>query len=74
MKVEKEVTICIESFIDALEIVDKMDISLPHAIVFMAEEEFFEGNCHVVIDKTLFKFFPVHKLFKNKKGDEDAIH
>lgn len=67
MKVEKEVTICVESFIDALEIVDKMNVSLPHAVIFMDEEEFLEGKCRVVIDKTLFMFFPVHKLFKDEK-------
>ena len=40
MKVEKEVTIYVESFIDALEIVDKMNVSLPHAVIFMDEDEF----------------------------------
>ena len=70
MKVEKEVTIYVESFIDALEIVDKMNISLPHAVIFMNEEEFFEGKCHVVIDKTLFIFLPVMQmLFKAKKPE-----
>lgn len=59
MKVEKEVTIYVESFIDALEIVDKMDDSLPHSVIFMNEEEFFEGKCHVVIGKTMFIFLPV---------------
>ncbi len=70
MIVEKEVTICVESFNDALEIVDKMNISLPHAVVHMDEDEFFECKCHVVIGKTLFMFMPVHKLFK--KEDKDA--
>lgn len=70
MKVEKEVTIYVESFIDALEIVDKMDDSLPHSIIFMNEEEFLEGKCHVVIDKTLFIFLPVaYQLFKIKKPE-----
>jgi hypothetical protein len=70
MKVEKEVTIYVESFVDALEIVDKMNISLPHAVIFMNEEEFFEGKCHVVIDKTLFIFLPVMQmLFKAKKPE-----
>jgi len=64
MKVEKEVTIYVESFIDALEIVDKMNISLPHAVIFMNEEEFFKGKCHVIIDKTIFIFFPVYNLFR----------
>lgn len=67
MKVEKEVTIVVESFIDALEIVDKMNISLPHAVIFMDEDEFFEGKCHVVIDKTLFIFLPVHHLLARRK-------
>lgn len=70
MIVEKEVTIYVESFIDALEIVDKMDDSLPHSVVFMNEEEFLEGKCHVVIGKTLFIFIPVaYKLFKTKKPE-----
>lgn len=69
MIIEKEVTICVESFIDALEIVDKMNISLPHAVIFMDEEKFFEVKCHVVIGKTLFMFMPVHKLF-NKEEKE----
>ena len=69
MKIEKEVTICVESFIDALEIVDKMNISIPHAVIFMDEDEFLEGKCRVVIDKTLFMFMPVHKLF-NKEEKE----
>lgn len=64
MKVEKEVTIYVESFIDALEIVDKMNVSLPHAVIFMDEEEFLEGKCHVVINKTMFTFLPVHNLFR----------
>ena len=67
MKVEKEVVIYVESFVDVLEIVDKMNISLPHAIIFMNEEEFFEGKCHVCIDKTLFMFLPVYKLFKKEE-------
>ena len=67
MKVEKEVTICVESFIDALEIVDKMNVSLPHAVIFMDEDKFFEGKCHIVIDKTLFMFMPVHKLFNKEE-------
>lgn len=70
MKVEKEVMIFVESFVDALEIVDKMNISLPHAVIFMNEDEFFEGKCHVVIDKTIFMFLPVYKLLK-KEGDND---
>jgi hypothetical protein len=69
MKVEKEITIYVESFNDALEIVDKMNISLPHAVVFMDEDEFFEGKCHVVIGKTLFIFLPIHKLF-NKEAKQ----
>ena len=70
MKVEKEVTIYVESFVDALEIVDKMNISLPHAVIFMNEEEFFEGKCHVVIGKTIFMFLPVMQmLFKAKKPE-----
>ena len=72
MKVEKEVTIYVESFVDALEIVDKMDISLPHAVIFMDEDEFFECKCHVVIGKTMFIFLPVYKLFKEKEGDNDS--
>ena len=67
MKVEKEVTICVESFIDALEIVDKMDESRPHSVIFMDEDDFLEGKCHVVIDKTMFIFCPVHKLFKEEE-------
>lgn len=67
MKVEKEVTIVVESFIDALEIVDKMNISLPHAVIFMDEDEFLEGKCHVVIDKTLFIFLPVHHLLARRR-------
>lgn len=67
MIVEKEVTICVESFTDALEIVDKMNISLPHAVIFMNEEEFLEGKCHVVIGKTLFMFMPVYKLFNKEE-------
>lgn len=69
MTVEKEVTIYVESFNDALEIVDKMKISLPHAVICMDEVEFFACKCYVVIDKTIFMFLPVeHKLFKpNKK-------
>ena len=70
MKIEKEVTICVESFTDALEIVDKMNISLPHAVVFMDEDEFFECKCRVVIDKTLFMLMPVHKLFNNKEASK----
>lgn len=70
MKVEKEVTIYVESFIDALEIVDKMNISLPHAVIFMNEEEFFEGKCHVIIGKTIFMFLPAYELLK-KEGDND---
>lgn len=66
MKIEKEVTIYVESFIDALEIVDKMNISLPHAVIFMVEDEFDNGKCHVVIDKTVFVFYPAYKLFKEK--------
>ena len=70
MIVEKEVTIYVEYFIDALEIVDKMNISLHHAVIFMDEESFFEGKCHVIIDKTLFIFLPVaYKLFKTKKPE-----
>ena len=66
MKVEKEVTICVEHFIDALEIVDKMDVSRLHSAIFMDEESFLEGKCHVIIDKTVFIFWPVHKLFKGE--------
>lgn len=66
MKVEKDVTIYVESFIDALEIVDKMNVSLPHAVIFMDEEEFFKCKCHVVIDKTIFMFLPIHKLFEKE--------
>ena len=71
MKVEKEVVIYVESFVDALEIVDKINISLPHAVIFMNEEEFFKGKCHVVIDKTIFMFLPVYHMFKEKEGDND---
>ena len=71
MIVEKEVTICVESFTDALEIVDKMNISLPHAVVHMDEDEFFEGKCRVIIGKTLFMFWPVHKLFNKEDKDAD---
>lgn len=71
MKVEKEVVIFVESFVDALEIVDKMNISIPHAIIFMNEEEFFEGKCHVVINKTMFMFLPECNLFKKKEEDND---
>lgn len=68
MIVEKEVTICVESFIDALEIVDKMNISLSHNIsIFMDESFFSAGKCHVIIDKTMFIFLPVYKLFKEKR-------
>lgn len=70
MKVEKEVTIYVESFIDALEIVDKMNISISHSIMFMDEEEFFKGKCHIVIGKTLFMFLPAYKLFKKEEGDD----
>lgn len=70
MKVEKEVTIYVESFIDALEIVDKMNFSLPHAVIFMDEEEFLEGKCHIIIDKIMFMFLPVHQLFKDNKKEE----
>jgi len=70
MIVEKEVTIYVENFVDALEIVDKMNISLQHAVIFMDEEAFLEGKCHVVIGKTLFIFMSVtHKLFKVKKPE-----
>lgn len=70
MIIEKEVTIYVESFIDALEIVDKMNIFLPHAVIFMNEEEFFEGKCHVVIGNTMFMFLPVvQMLFKAKKPE-----
>ena len=71
MKVETEVVIFVESFVDALEIVDKMNISIPHAIIFMNEEEFFEGKCHVVINKTMFMFLPECNLFKKKEEDND---
>lgn len=75
MIVEKEVTICVESFKDALEIVDKMNFSLSHAFISMDEDEFFEGKCRVVIDKTLFMFWPIHKLFKEriKEKEEDKM-
>ena len=63
--------IFVESFVDALEIVDKMNISIPHAIIFMNEEEFFEGKCHVVINKTMFMFLPECNLFKKKEEDND---
>lgn len=70
MIVEKEVTICVESFKDALEIVDKMNFSLSHAFISMDEDEFFEGKCCVIIGKTLFIFMPIHKLIN--KEDKDA--
>ena len=70
MTIEKEVTIYVESFIDALEIVDKMDESRPHSVIFMDEEDFLECKCHVVIDETLFIFYPVaYTLFKTKKPE-----
>lgn len=43
-----------------------MYVSLPHAVIFMDEEEFFEEKCHVVIGKTLFMFLPAHKLFNKE--------
>lgn len=71
MKVEKEVTIYVESFIDALEIVDKMDESLPHSVIFMDEDEFDNCKCYIVINKIMFMFYPVYKLFKEKEGDNE---
>ena len=67
MEVEKMVTICVESFVDALEVVDKMNLSLPHPVTFMDEESFLEGECNLIIDKTMFIFYPVHKLFKEEE-------
>lgn len=64
MKVDKEVTIYVESFIDAAEIVDNMDTLLMNTAIFMDPDEFDNGKCYIVICNTMFIFFPVHRLIK----------
>jgi len=71
MTIEKEVTIYVESFIDAMEIVDKMDIPYLHTVIVMDEDDFDNGKCYVVINKTLFIFYPAYKLLNRMKGKEN---
>lgn len=73
MKIEKEVTIFVESFMDAVKIVDKMDVSYFNTVIFMDEDEFYNGKCHVIIDKTMYMFMPVYKLFKEKEVFEKIV-
>ena len=73
MKIEKEVTIYVESFIDAMEIVDKMDIPYLQRVMNMDEDSFEDGKCYVIIDKTMFLFFPVYKLLRKQETFEKIV-
>lgn len=72
MTVEKEVTIYVESFIDAMEIVDKMDIPDLHTVIVMDEDDFEDCKCYIVINKTMFIFMPVLHLFRRPALKECA--
>lgn len=69
MKAEFEVEIYVSYFVDALAIIDKMNITHPDTVLSMDEDKFSEGKCHVIIGDTMFMFLPVHKLF-NKEAKE----
>lgn len=71
MKPEKEVVLSVEYFVDALEIMDKMNNRYMCTEIFMNEDEFDKGKCYMIVGNTKFIFVPVCKLFNKKETDND---